>query len=105
MKFFGIIVFGVLLQLISLEKAAAANQSHDTFSGDYHYHFEIVVQAESWDALNNPDPETHKKIQRSGFAVFGGKVSIPAQNRAAGYSSRTKIVVRPLRYQLCVLRL
>jgi hypothetical protein len=105
MKGFVIILFGVLLQLTSLEQQVAAHQDKDCFSAS-HAHFEMVAQTESWGAVNNLlDSENLKKIQSPDFSVFTGKISIPAHICAAGYTSRAKKATKPLRYQLCVLRL
>ena len=105
MKFTGLIVFGLLLQLLSFNTGSYAHAEKDQCSkGDHHYI--LVVQNCGVIRLFSENDEF--KLRRQPLAFFS-----KFNNRTAFYAdaqlnykySGPKKESCPLRYQLCVLRL
>lgn len=105
MKFTGLIVFGLLLQLLAFNTDSYAHAEKDQCSKGDHHHL-IVVQNCGVVRLFNENEDF--KLRRQPLSFFS-----KANNRIAFYAdaplnykySGPKRESCPLRYQLCVLRL
>lgn len=105
MKFTGLIVFGLLLQLLSYGNCGYAHKQNDQFSkGDHHY--AMVVQNCGVVRLFSENEEFQlRKQPHLLFSKFNKRAAFFADAQLNYKYSGPKKESCPLRYQLCVLRL
>jgi hypothetical protein len=105
MKFTGLIVFGLLLQLLSFNTASYAHAEKDQCSSGDQHHF-LVVQNYGVIRLFSENEDFKLRRQPISFYYKGaGHVAIGTDVQSNYKYSGPKKESCPLRYRLCVLRL
>lgn len=105
MKFTGLIVFGLLLQLLSFNAVSYAHAEKDQCSKGDQHHLIVVQNCGVVRLFSENDDFKLRRQPLSFFSRFNSRRNFYADAQLNYKYSGSKKETCPLRYQLCVLRL
>jgi hypothetical protein len=105
MKFSGLIVFGLLLQLLSFNAGSYAHAEKDQCSKGDQHHLIVVQNCGVVRLFSENDDFKLRRQPLSFFSRFNNGRNFYADSQLNYKYSGPKKESCPLRYQLCVLRL